>query len=79
QTAYVKRNDFTTNEGLPSNHIYDIVEDNKGFLWIATDNGVSRFDGKYFQNFSVKQGLPSNEVLQILRDGTGNIWANSYK
>lgn len=75
----MKRNDFTTNEGLPSNHIYDIVEDNKGFLWIATDNGVSRFDGKYFQNFSVKQGLPSNEVLQILRDGTGNIWANSYK
>lgn len=76
---YVKRNSFTTNEGLPSNHIYDIVEDNKGFLWIATDNGVSRFDGKYFQNFSVKNGLPSNDVLQIFKDGDGNIWANSYK
>ncbi|MCZ4242721.1 sensor histidine kinase [Pedobacter punctiformis] len=77
--SYVKRNTFTTNEGLPSNHIYDIVEDNKGFLWIATDNGVSRFDGKYFQNFSIKNGLPSNDVLQILKDGDGNIWANSYK
>lgn len=64
---------------MPSNHIYDMVEDDKGFLWIATDNGVSRFDGKYFQNFSVRQGLPSNEVLQILKDGDGNIWANSYK
>lgn len=77
--SYVKRNAFTTNEGLPSNHIYDIIEDSKGFLWVATDNGVSRFDGKYFQNFSVKNGLPSNEVLQILKDGDGNIWANSYK
>nr|WP_199158990.1 two-component regulator propeller domain-containing protein [Pedobacter sp. ASV2] len=76
---YVKRNTFTTNEGLPSNHIYDIVEDNKGFLWIATDNGVSRFDGKYFQNFGVKNGLPSNDVLQIFKDGDGNVWANSYK
>ena len=74
----VKLNEFTTNEGLPSNHVYDIVEDKKGFLWIATDNGVSRFDGKYFQNFSVKNGLPSNDVLQILCDEDGTIWANSY-
>lgn len=73
-----KLNQFTTNEGLPSNHVYDIVEDHKGFLWIATDNGVSRFDGKHFQNFSVKNGLPSNDVLQILCDEDGTIWANSY-
>lgn len=76
---YVKLSTFTTNEGLPSNHIYDIVEDNKGFLWLATDNGVSRFDGKYFQNFSVKNGLPGNDVLQVLKDGNGVIWVNSYK
>jgi signal transduction histidine kinase/ligand-binding sensor domain-containing protein len=74
----VKLNQFTTNEGLPSNHVYDIVEDHKGFLWIATDNGVSRFDGKYFQNFSVKNGLPSNDVLQIQCDDDGTIWVNSY-
>ncbi|RYD97665.1 MAG: hypothetical protein EOP54_10155 [Sphingobacteriales bacterium] len=77
--SYVKRNNFTTAQGLPSNHIYDIAEDDKGFLWIATNNGVARFDGKFFQNFSVRQGLPSNEVLQVLKDGNGNIWANSYK
>lgn len=76
---YVKLSTFTTNEGLPSNHIYDIVEDNKGFLWLATDNGISRFDGKYFQNFSVRNGLPGNDVLQVLKDGKGVIWVNSYK
>lgn len=74
----VKLYGFSTNEGLPSNHVYDIVEDRKGFLWIATDNGVSRFDGKYFQNFSVKNGLPSNDVLQIQCDEDGTIWVNSY-
>jgi signal transduction histidine kinase/ligand-binding sensor domain-containing protein len=76
---YVKINSFSINEGLASNHIYDIIEDNKGFLWITTDNGVSRFDGKYFQNFSVKNGLPSNDVLQIVKEVDGTVWVNCYK
>lgn len=69
---------FTTNDGLPSNHIYDFVEDNNGFLWIATDNGVSRFDGKYFYNYSVKNGLPSNDALQIIKEIDGTIWVNCF-
>jgi len=64
---------------LPSNHIYDILEDNKGFLWLATDNGISRFDGRYFQNFSVRDGLPSNDILQVLKSPDGTIWVNAYK
>ena len=76
---YAKLNTFTTDHGLPSNHIYDIVEDNNGFLWIATDNGVSRFDGKYFQNFSIKDGLPSNDALQLTKEKDGTIWVNCYK
>lgn len=69
---------FTTNDGLPSNHIYDFTEDNNGFLWIATDNGVSRFDGKYFYNYTVKNGLPSNEALQIIKENNGTIWVNCF-
>ncbi len=76
---YVSVSTFNTDNGLPSNHIYDITEDNKGFLWIATNNGVSRFDGKYFQNFSVNDGLPSNDALQVVKDGNGTIWVNCYK
>lgn len=69
---------FTTNDGLSSNHIYDLTEDNNGFLWIATDNGVSRFDGKYFYNYTVKNGLPSNEALQIIKENKGTIWVNCF-
>ncbi len=77
--SYLQLNSFTTNEGLASNHVYDIAEDNKGFLWTATDNGISRFDGKYFKNFSVKDGLPSNDVLQVAIENDGTVWVNCYK
>lgn len=77
--TYSEVRTFTMAEGLPSNHIYDLVEDNEGFLWIATDNGVSRFDGRYFTNFTVKDGLPSYDAIQIAKDGQGKIWVNCYQ
>ena len=64
---------------MPSNHIYEIIEDNNGFLWIGTDNATSRFDGKRFVNYSTKDGLSSNDVIQIIKDSDGTIWANCYK
>lgn len=70
---------FSTKDGLPSNFIYDLCQDKFGYLWIATDNGISCFDGKRFKNYSTKNGLPSNDVLQIVLDGNGTIWANCYK
>lgn len=76
---YTLLNHFTTNNGLPSNHIYDILQDNQGFLWFATDNGISRFDGKYFQNYTTADGLSSNEVIQIAQTSDGVIWTNCFK
>ena len=76
--SYNKISTFSTNEGLPSNHIYDIAEDDNGFLWIATNNGLARFDGKYFYNYSTKNGLPSNDVLQVIKEKNGTVWANCY-
>ena len=64
---------------MPSNHIYELCEDNDGFLWIPTENGVSRFDGTRFVNYTTKDGLPSNDVLQIVKSNDGTIWANCYK
>lgn len=48
-------------------------------MWLATDNGVSRFDGKRFINYTTKNGLPSNDVIQIYAQKDGTIWANCYK
>ena len=40
------------NAGLPHNEVNDIVKDEAGFIWIATENGISRFDGYNFINFN---------------------------
>ncbi|MEN9981662.1 MAG: hypothetical protein RL542_1449 [Bacteroidota bacterium] len=45
---------FTTANGLPDNTINDIQKDPEGFLWIATNKGIARFDGKNFISFSKK-------------------------
>ncbi len=70
---------FTVNNGLPSNHIYQCLEDDKGFLWVATDAGIARFDGKHFQVFTMQQGLPDNEVLAVVKERNGRIWVNCFK
>ncbi len=79
QNNYTLSKAFTTSDGLPSNHIYQVVEDNKGFLWVATDAGIARFDGKYFQVFTVQNGLPDDEVLEIAKEKNGRIWVNCFK
>ncbi len=75
---YNLSNSLQTINGLPSNHVYDLCEDQKGFLWIATDNGTVRFDGKNFLNYTTSNGLPSNDVLRIVMEKKGTIWAVCY-
>jgi ligand-binding sensor domain-containing protein/two-component sensor histidine kinase len=69
---------YTTKDGLPSNYIYRVAEDDKGFLWVATDAGIARFDGKYFQVFTTENGLPDNEVLSVVKETNGQIWVNCF-
>lgn len=72
QTAYLPH--YTTKNGLPSNNCFYALQDKKGYLWIATDAGVSRFDGAVFENFSIEDGLPDNQILQLREDSKGRIW-----
>ena len=65
---------FTTNNGLPSNTIYDIVQDEDGFIWFATDYGISKFDGLTFKNFTINDGIPDNEILLLFKDTKNRIW-----
>jgi ligand-binding sensor domain-containing protein len=77
--GYSLSRSFTVADGLPSNHIYNVVEDNKGFLWIATDAGIARFDGKRFQTFTTRDGLPDDEVLEVVKEKSGRIWVSCFK
>ena len=62
---------FTTVNGLPDNSINDIQKDRDGYLWIATNKGLSRFDGKNFVTFSnanCKGFFEDNSVNEIIID-----------
>ncbi len=52
---------YTMKDGLPSNLIYRIEEDDQGILWLSTDNGISRFDPltSSFMNYTKSSGLPA--------------------
>ncbi|MFL5765192.1 MAG: sensor histidine kinase [Bacteroidia bacterium] len=65
---------YTTIDGLPSSETYDIIQDSKGYIWIATDRGVSRFNGYTFRNFTTSEGLVDNTVLSLKEDVKGRIW-----
>ncbi len=70
---------YTTNNGLPSNSIYKTVLDKHGFLWIATDNGIAKFDGKNFKTYTTAQGLPDNEITDIFIDSSNRIWVTPFR
>ena len=65
-------------EGLPSLTIYQLFQDSRGVLWLATDLGVVRFDGHQMETFSEKDGLFSGSVLGIAEDPKGNVWFHGF-
>lgn len=65
---------YSVNEGLPSSEVYHIIQDSKGYIWIATNMGVSRFDGREFRNFDIQDGLTENTVFEVYEDETGRVW-----
>jgi ligand-binding sensor domain-containing protein len=65
---------YQLNEGLLSNYIYSVFQDSKGYIWLSSDVGVSRFDGQSFVHFNTSHGLPDNEVFNMLEDTAGRIW-----
>ncbi len=55
------------------------MQDKEGFLWFATETGVSRFDGTSFKNFTTAEGLPDNEILKLFVDSKGRVWMMPFK
>jgi len=56
---------YTTADGLPSDRVHCILSDSRGFLWMGTEDGLSRFDGYGFRNIGTADGLPSSSVRAI--------------
>lgn len=65
---------YNLKDGLAGLTVYSIVQDHDGFLWIGTETGLSRFDGKNFKNYTVSDGLPDNEIIKVFVDSKNRIW-----
>jgi ligand-binding sensor domain-containing protein len=65
---------YTTNDGLSSITVYSLLQDKDGYIWFGTDVGVSRFDGKRFQNYSISDGLSDNYIITVKSDLQGRVW-----
>lgn len=78
QKRYVFKN-YTVNDGLINNSIFSINQDKEGFIYFATDAGVSRFDGYVFNN-DIFPEINKNDafVEYIDKDFEGNIIISSF-
>ena len=67
---------FTSNDGLVSNYITALLQDSQGYLWIGTDEGMSRYDGISFKNLTPREGLSFSRVNCIAESHSspGSIW-----
>ena len=70
---------FTVDNGLPSNEIYNITEDSTGYLLIATDRGVVRYDGYSFEHILLSKEATVTPVYDIYESASGNIYFPGLK
>ena len=82
QLLQASRSHYSTEDGLASNAISYLTQDDYGYLWIATWNGLSRFDGYDFYNY--KTGNSSriknlhNRIFDLAVDQGQNVWMRMY-
>lgn len=82
QHLQAKLSHYSTDNGLASNAIAYLSQDDYGYIWIATWNGLSRFDGYNFYNYQTGAGshIPHlhNRIMDFVIDNQQNIWMRMY-
>jgi signal transduction histidine kinase len=63
--------------GFPSQQVYDLLVDRKGFVWIAHELGVTRYDGLTYTNFS-NPHQASLAITDLVEDRFGRIWCHNF-
>jgi signal transduction histidine kinase/ligand-binding sensor domain-containing protein len=69
---------WTTEDGLPQNNVINIAQTPDGYLWVATLDGLARFDGVRFKVFNKSNTpeMPNNRIFEMFTDTDGRLWFN---
>ena len=70
---------YSTADGLTQSDVFDIQQDRTGHLWISTARGLTRYDGKEFQQFTIANGLPSNDLTVLHIDSENTVWVGDVR
>lgn len=72
---------FGVEDGLSNNYVVDITQDKNGYIWVATEAGLNRFNGNDFTIYNKSNsGLSSNELNTLLADPNGDkIWIGTQR
>ena len=57
---------FSIEDGLPSTEVHDIHQTKDGFIWMATDHGLVRYDGTTFDVLTTAHGLFDNTIFDLV-------------
>lgn len=67
---------LTEKDGLPDVEIYDLYEDDKGFIWIAADKGLFCYDGRNFKTYTHPKKI-GKSLFNLKKDYKGRLWCNN--
>jgi ligand-binding sensor domain-containing protein len=78
-SAQYRFDQWTADNGLPQNIITAIHQTPEGYLWVATLDGLTRFDGVRFTVFNKSNtpGISSNRFTCLYQDALGDLWAGT--
>jgi signal transduction histidine kinase/ligand-binding sensor domain-containing protein/CheY-like chemotaxis protein/HPt (histidine-containing phosphotransfer) domain-containing protein len=69
---------LTPSEGMPQGTVMSTFQDSQGFIWLATEDGLVRYDGhelvRYAYSRAAAKGLPGNFIYEIVEDSHQNLW-----
>ncbi len=64
-------------DGLNNQVVTCLLQDRTGFIWVGTQSGLFRYDGKRFERYGISEGLPSPSISALHQDRRGNFWAQT--
>ncbi len=68
---------WSTKNGIPHNNVWSMLRTRDGFLWVATESGLARFDGVRFETYGLREGLLSVVVRALFESSDGTLWVGT--